>query len=60
MLEEGLKGHPKDEEMWICYIQLKMQMCTTQLQPVYGFFHEAVTSSGSYTVVLEVYLVFHV
>lgn len=54
-LKDALNQNQGSKELWICYLKLKSQMSpSTQLPYLYRLFTQAVASSQSYAVILEV------
>lgn len=55
VLEQALEEQRTSEQLWICYLKLRSQMASpTQLPELYQLFSRAVTTSQSYSVLLEV------
>ena len=52
LLEEALEQFKTSKDLWICYLRVKSQLVPDQ----YQLFTKAITTSGSYLVILEVSL----
>ena len=55
VLEQALEQHSTDKTLWICYLRLKAEMVSVaQLPEFYQLLSKAITTSQSYSVILEV------